>query len=88
VGELRFNRENEFIPLGKITVVKTAATRQLPDPLNGMPFGAVGRQKVERETFGLLLPPFSVKPGVMVFGIVRNHDYGSSGWGAGGPKVF
>ncbi len=54
--------------------MQAQSTEQFPDSLNGIKLRAVRRQKMEHKV-GLLLPaPFGVQFGVVVLGIVSDHD--------------
>ncbi len=71
------------IQLGKVAVVKAPTSSQLPDSLDGIEFGAVRREEVEAEMFGARLPPGSVEAGMVIAGVVGDHD-GSAPTTAGG----
>ena len=66
--------------------METKPTRELPDALDWVQFGTVGRQEVQREALGALLPPLLVKAGVVVSRIVRDHRDTASGSTAGRPQ--
>jgi len=53
--------------------METEPTREFPDALDRVQFGAVRWQEVQRETLGALFPPLLVKPGMVVSRIVRDH---------------
>ncbi len=63
--------------------MKAKTPNQLPDALNGIEIGAVGRQEVEGETGGTRLPPFAMKLRMMVAGIVRYHHHPTASPSAG-----
>jgi len=71
----------------EVAIVQTSAAGQLPDTLDRVQLRAVGRQVIEREVLGVLLPPVPVKAGVVVFRIVGNDDHTSSASAAGRPQV-
>ena len=64
----------------------TKATREFPDAFRRIQFRTVGRQEVQAETFGLLLPPLSVQSGVVISGVVGHHHHLSMRASAGGAK--
>jgi hypothetical protein len=68
--------------------METEPTREFPDALDGVQFGAVGRQEIQREALGALLPPLLVNPSVVVSGIVRDHHNTPSRSAAGRPQRF
>jgi hypothetical protein len=75
VGELGLDGEDHVLQLGKVTVMETAAAREFPNALDRIQFRAVGRQEIQREALGALLPPLSVKSSMVVLGIVRDHHH-------------
>jgi len=66
--------------------METEPTREFPDALDWVQFGAVGRQEVQREALGALLPPLLVKSRVVISGIVRDHHDAPSGSRGGRPQ--
>ena len=66
--------------------METEPTREFPDALDWIQFGTVGRQEIQREALGALLPPLLVKPGVVVSRIVRDHRDTPSRSAAGRPQ--
>jgi len=61
-----------MVQCGKVAIVQTAATDQLPNALYRIELGTVGRQKVETKVIGDFLPPALMKRGMMITSIVDN----------------
>src|SRR3954462_15835509 len=57
--------------------MKAKPPRQLPHPLNRVELWTVGREKVKAQDPGVLLSPLFVENGMMVLGIVGNHNRGT-----------
>jgi len=87
-GEFGFDRGDDFVQPREITVVEAASTREFPNTLRGIQLRTVGWQEVQGEAIGVMVPPFTVKSGVVVFCIIGNYDHPSSGAGAGRPQIF
>jgi len=58
----------------KVLIVQAAATNQFPYPLDGIEFGAVGRQEMEAEMTGDPLPPRFMEIGVVIARIIADDD--------------
>ena len=72
--ELGFHSCDDLLESAKIAIVKPKAAQQLPDTLNGIEDGRIGRQIIETEAGRFLLSPVFVQQGVVVFGIVGDDD--------------
>jgi hypothetical protein len=66
------------LKVGEVFVVDTFSTSQLPNPLDWIEFGAVGWQEIELEFVRVQVSPGFVKPGVVIFSIVHDHDNAST----------
>ena len=69
----------------EIDVVRTQPAQQLPDPLDGIELGTVGRQKIQAQTTTMPIQKRLQLFGVMVRGIVR-HDHHRPARAAMAPK--
>ena len=49
VFKLRLDDSDDLLQYRKISVVQALTARQLPDPLNRIQFGAVGRQVIQHK---------------------------------------
>lgn len=54
--------------------MQSEASHQLPDPFDGVEFGAVRRQELQDKVVGHGLAPLGVQRGVMVSGVVDYND--------------
>lgn len=69
------NCRDHVLQRREVLVVNAAAADQFPHPLDGIEFRTVGRQKVELEVAANLFPPSLVQAGVVIAGIVDDHDH-------------
>jgi hypothetical protein len=58
----------------EMPVVNGQATGQFPNPLNGIEFRAVWRHEFQGETTAALFPPGEMKPGMMIFDVIEDHN--------------
>src|ERR1035437_7460290 len=73
--ELLFDYSHHHGQLGKVSVVKAKSTNQLPDTLDRIEVGTVGRQECQREIGFLHFPPVAMQPSMVVFGVINDqHD--------------
>ena len=72
--ELKLNDVDEIFQLGKVLIVDTFSAGELPYAFDRIEFGAIGRQKVKLEVMRMQFSPGLVKPSMVVFGIVHNHN--------------
>ncbi len=61
---------------------------QAPDPLYGVQFGTIRRQKIEGKALPLLISPLLVQLGMMISGIIRDYHYPAAGFSAGAPELL
>lgn len=66
---------NNVSERGEVLIVQATAPDQFPDALDRVEFGTVRRQKVQPKVILDLLPPRSMQRGVVVAGIVDNHNH-------------
>src|SRR5580658_3792291 len=73
-GELHVDDLGEFRQRGKVTIVDPELSQELPDALDRVEIGAVGRQE-EQDEIGLLkAAPFGVEGRMVVPGVVEDDD--------------
>ena len=76
VKEARLDRGDDVIKGWKVVVMKTRASNQFPNALDGVEFWAVGREEMQSKVTGYVLSPLGVKRGVMVTRVVGDdHDF-------------
>jgi hypothetical protein len=68
--------------------MQAQAPSQLPNSLDGIQFGTVGRQVVQSEVSGVVFSPLLMQAGVMVFGVVCDHYHAASGSNTRTPEAF
>ena len=85
-GELALHGFNDSFEESKVAIVETEAASEFPDSLDGVEFGAVGRQKMESESGLLLLSPSQVQARTMVLGMIADHDDAAAMDRAGLPQ--
>ena len=88
VRELGFDGSRDIPQAGKVAIMGTKATRELPHTLRGIQLRTVGRQEVQGETVKPLLPPVPVQSGVVIAGVVGNHHHPSRRASAQGAKLL
>jgi hypothetical protein len=69
---------DDFAEYGEVSVVQALPPGELPNPFDRIQVWAVGWQIIQGESVCMFLPPRSVKPGMMILGIVGDHDDPSS----------
>jgi hypothetical protein len=79
---------HNVIQVREVPIVQAAAACELPDALDRVQLRAVGREVIEREASGVLLPPIPVQTGMMVLGVVGNDHDAALASGAGGLQVL
>ena len=76
-----------LIDMREVSIVQALAACELPGAFDGVQLRAVGWEVIEREASRVLLPPFPVQAGMMVFRVVGNDHDAASASGAGGPQL-
>ena len=84
--ELGVDNGREFVERAEEAIVEPEATQELPDPFNGVEFGAVRGKKEQDEPRFLFEPPRAVEVGVVVFGVVDDDDDTATGAAGDAPK--
>jgi len=69
---LAFDCFSNTIQKSEVAVVKAKATRQFPNPLDGIQFWAVRRKEVQGKLGLLLLAPCKMESGSVVRGVVTD----------------
>jgi hypothetical protein len=88
LSELRFDGDDHVVQPWEISVVQATAPRQLPNSLDRIQLGTVGRQIVENKVPGVFFSPPFVKPSVVVFGIVGDDNHAAPCSDARSPQAF
>jgi hypothetical protein len=68
--------------------VQATAPGQLPNSFDRIQFGTVGRQVIQSKIIGVFFSPLLMKPGVMVLGVVGDHNHSAAGSDASAPETF
>ena len=88
VRELGFDGNRDIAQAGKVAVMGTKTTRELPHTLRGIQLRTVGRQEIQGETVNPVLSPVPVQSGVVIAGVVGNHHHPSRRASAQGAKLL
>src|SRR6266568_4520977 len=75
VCKLPFDCLDHACERGEVTIVEAQPARQLPDPLDRIQIRAIGWQVTQYELGFLLRSPLCVKLGMVILGIIRDHDH-------------
>ena len=86
--ELGFNRGDDISEMVEVAIVQATTAGELPHGLNGVEFGTVSGQEVQGKVRGVLFPPWSVRAGVMITGIVGDDHNPSPASAAGGAELL
>jgi len=70
--EYWFHRFCDLVQTGEVPLMSGHSTNKLPYALNRIGFGTVGWKEIEGKPAVALVPPFPMKIGMMVSGIVAN----------------
>lgn len=76
VEQPRCDRRDNVVQSREIPIVQTTAADQLPDAFDRIEFGTVRRQEMKAEMSCNIFSPLLVQAGVVVTGVVDNHDNG------------
>jgi hypothetical protein len=68
--------------------MNASSPNKAPDPLYGVQFGTIRRQKIEFKALSLLGSPLLVHLGMMISGIIRDYHYPAARFPAGAPEVL
>ena len=69
------DRVHQFLQFREVSIMGTETPRQFPNPFNRIEIGAVGRKKIELEPKAMLVKPRLKKGGMVMPGVVCNHDH-------------
>ena len=72
--ELAFDGVDDSFEEAEISVMEAAAASEFPYALDRIQLGTVRREIIEREFSGVSFSPGMMHAGVMVLGIVADHD--------------
>jgi hypothetical protein len=72
--ELAFDGVDDGFEETEVAVVEAESASELPYALDRIQLGAVRREVIERECGGVLFSPGQMRSGVMVLGVVADHD--------------
>ena len=68
------DRGDDGVQLGEVLVVRTATANEFPNALDRIEFRAVGRQEMEDKTARDFLRPGLIQTGVVIAGVIDDHD--------------
>jgi len=71
--EHTLNGTDHILQLGKVSVMSSFSSRDLPNPLNGIEFRTVGRHELQRKSLMAAQPPFCMKLGMVVSDVVDDQ---------------
>src|SRR5579862_8775971 len=78
VSELSFHSLQHASQRGEIAIMEAEPSRQLPNPLDRIQIRAVRRQVTQHELRFLLHPPLGMQLGMVILGVIGNHDHPAS----------
>ena len=73
VIEYVFDRGDNRSQGRKIPIMSSHAASQLPNPFDGVKFGAVRWHEFQGQTLSTLLPPMEMQLGMMIFDVVEDQ---------------
>jgi len=85
--ELGFYGIDDRLECREVAIMQAQPPHKLPETLDGIELRTVGREKIQGEALGALLPPVLVEDGVMVPGIVCDGDHAVTALGAEMPEI-
>ena len=86
-AKLGLNRDDDFLELGKISIVQTTPASEFPDSSDRIQLRAIRRKKVQSESGRLFLAPVVMETRVVILGIAGD-DYGpAAASNAGAPQI-
>ena len=68
--------------------MQAASSSQFPHSLDWIQFGAIRRQVVQGKSIGVLVSPWLMKQGVMVFGVVGDYNNPAAGSDTDTPEAL
>lgn len=71
--EYTFNGIDHILQLGEVSVMSSFSPRDLPNPLDGFEFRAVGRHELQRKSLMTVQSPFSMKLSMVVSDVVDDQ---------------
>lgn len=71
--EYTFNGIDHILQLGEVSVMSSFSPRDLPNPLDGVEFRAVGRHELQRKSLMTVQSPFSMKLSMVVSDVVDDQ---------------
>ena len=78
-SKLLLDRSHNCRQSWKVAIVQAKTPRQFPDSLDWIQIRAIRRQVTQGEFRALLRPPIGVKLGMVIPGVIRNHDHSAFG---------
>ena len=86
--EYIFNGIDHILQPGEVSVMSSFSPRDLPNPLDGVEFRAVGRHELQRKSLMAVQSPFSMKLSMVVSDVVDDQHNPPSRVRADLPQVF
>jgi len=69
------DRVHQFLQFREVSIMPTETPGRLPNPFDRIEIGAVGRKEIELQPKAMLVKPRLKNSGMVMPGVVCNHDY-------------
>jgi len=66
---------HQFLQSRKVSIVRAETSRQLPNPFDRVEIGTVGRKEIELQLEPMLGKPLVENKGMMMPGVIYDHDH-------------
>jgi hypothetical protein len=86
--EYFFDGRDNRVKSWEIPIMNSHPASKLPDPFNGIEFGAIRWHEFQCQMPPALFSPFEMQPGMMIFDVVKDQDNVPASVAAGSSYLF